>query len=34
MEGYLYYAISSETAKDFGMRCTFTDIELWDMGDW
>ena len=31
MEGNLFFAISSGTNTDFGMRCTFTDVELWDL---
>jgi hypothetical protein len=31
--GGLSYSITSGTNKDFGMRCTMTNIELWELED-
>ena len=31
LEGYLYFAISSGINTGFGTRCSFSNVELWDM---
>lgn len=31
LDGGLYYSVESGTNKDFGQRCSFTNVELWQL---